>query len=422
MQLTEITVITVSVLISAMWLMELALNYLNRHHVAAHADTIPAAFQGVIDKPTYHKSIEYTLARGRFNAVQDTWSAALLVILIFSGVLPLWFESFTIYFGDTIWSMAAFLWSVGFGISLTGIAFDWYSQFRLEERFGFNTTDYRTWIFDMIKGWSLGLIIGYPILLGILKMVELAGDSWWLPAWILIICFQLLLMAIGPSLILPLFNKLTPLPDGTLRERLFILAKRTGFNMEKIQVMDGSRRSRHSNAFFIGLGRTKKTVLFDTLVEQLTEEEIESVLAHEIGHSRKKHIVKSFLLSATGMLCGLFMISILGRQPWFFEAFGFGEPRIEIALLLAGLIAGPLLFWWSPLFNLISRKFEYQADAFAAQSVGSGAPLINALKKLSEKNLANLNPHPLYSAFHYSHPTVVEREKSLNDIHASTAS
>jgi STE24 endopeptidase len=228
-----------------------------------------------------------------------------------------------------------------------------------------------------------------------------------------------LLMLITPALIMPLFNKFTPLADTSLRERLFALARRTGFPTRSIDVMDGSKRSRHSNAFFTGFGRFRKVVLFDTLVAQLTESELEAVLAHEIGHYKKRHIVKLVGVSVFSMFVAFAAIAWLSQQAWFYRAFGFEaqsdyEPAALVpAMLLFALLAGTVSFWASPLINLWSRRFEYQADAFAREVMGEARSLIDALRKLNEKNLSNLTPHPLYSGFYYSHPTLLERERAL---------
>jgi STE24 endopeptidase len=218
---------------------------------------------------------------------------------------------------------------------------------------------------------------------------------------------------LAPVIILPLFNKFSPLPEGTLRERLLRLAGRTEFRAKSIQVMDGSKRSRHSNAFFTGFGRFRKIVLFDTLVQQLGEQELEAVLAHEIGHYKKRHLPKMLVASGLGSLAGFYLLSILAAQPWFYRSFGFGPGNIAPALLLFGLLAGLVTFWLSPLAHWWSRRYEYQADAFAARVMNEAGSLIGALRKLNEKNLGNLTPHPLYSGFYYSHPTLLEREEAL---------
>jgi len=400
-------------LIVLKWAAQLLLEHLNRHHVLAHANAIPAAFKDTVDDATYAKSVQYTLARSGFSRFEDTYDALVLLVVLFSGLLPWAFDFCRAQFGSSAWVLAAFLFAVGFILTLPGLPLNWFDQFRLEARFGFNTTTQKTWWLDRLKGFPLALALGYPLLVLVLKLVEWTGDSWWLWAWGALLTFQLVMMVLAPVLILPLFNKFTPLPDGSLRERLVKLADRTNFRAKSIQVMDGSKRSRHSNAFFTGFGHFRKIVLFDTLVQQLAEPELEAVLAHEIGHYKKKHIVKLLAWSAVSSLAGFYAISILARQEWFYRAFGFAPGSIVPALLLFGLLAGAVTFWFSPLAHAWSRRYEYQADAFAAQVMNESRSLIGALRKLTEKNLSNLTPHPVYSAFYYSHPTLLEREQAL---------
>ncbi len=393
---------------------------LNRRHVLAHANEIPSAFQGIIDEPTYKKSVAYTLAKTRLGNIEDIWSTVVLLVFLFSGVLPWAFRFFSHGLGQSAWAMAAFLFAVGFVISLPGLPFDWFSQFRLEQQFGFNTTTLKLWWMDRLKGLLLAIALGYPLLVLILKIVQWTGTWWWLWAWAALLAFQFLMLVLAPVLILPLFNKFTPLPAGSLRERLLALARRTQFRARSIQLMDGSKRSRHSNAFFTGFGRFRKIVLFDTLVQQLTEPELEAVLAHEIGHYRKKHIPKMLAFSAVSSLAGFYLISVLARQEWFYRAFGFQPSAFSLqpsaiapALLLFGLLAGTVTFWFSPLIHWWSRRYEYQADAFAARVMNEAQSLMGALRKLNEKNLSNLTPHPWYSGFYHSHPTLLEREQAL---------
>ena len=249
----------------------------------------------------------------------------------------------------------------------------------------------------------------------VLWLFDRAAEWWWLWAWGSLMVFQLLMVTLAPKIIMPLFNKFTPLPDGSLKDRLLALGERTGFSARTIQVMDGSRRSRHSNAFFTGFGRWRKIVLFDTLIEQLQEEELEAVLAHEIGHYKKGHIPKTLALSAAGSLVGFWVVSLLVKQAWFVEAFGFTfqADQPASALLLMILLGGTVSFWLLPLANRLSRKYEYEADAYAAGVMGGPDSMIGALRKLAEKNLSNLIPDPIFSRFYYSHPTLFEREKAL---------
>ena len=407
------------VLILARAITEVWLSQINQRHVRAQANEVPIAFRGVIDDATYRRSVDYTLAKGRFGDIANLFDAVLLIAVLFSGVLPWAFGSFTASFGASIWAMAGLLFVVGVALSILGLPFAWYAQFKLEGRFGFNTSTMRTWVFDRVKGFLLALLLGYPLLALVLKLIDWAGAVWWLWAAAVVIAFQLLLLLVAPAIIMPLFNKFTPLPQGTLRERLFALAQRTDFPTRSIELMDGSKRSRHSNAFFTGFGRFRKIVLFDTLVAQLTEPELESVLAHEIGHYKKRHVLKSLGVSIAGVVAGFAAIAWLARQQWFYRAFGFehqagfAAANVVPALLLFGLLAGTIIFWLSPFINSWSRRFEYEADAFARATVGEAQSMVHALRKLSEKNLSNLIPHPLYSGFYYSHPTLLERERAL---------
>ena len=406
-------------LILARVVTELSLSRLNRSHVYAHANEVPPAFRGMIDEATYCRSVNYTLAKGRFRDIVNVFDAIVLMAVLFSGLLPWALGKFSANFGSSVWPMAGFLFVTGIALSIAGLPFAWYAQFKIEERFGFNTTSTKTWIVDRFKGLLIAVLLGYPLLVLVLKLIEWTGASWWFWAATVVVAFQLLVLLVAPAIIMPLFNKFTPLPEGAFRERLFALAGRTGFPTRSIEVMDGSKRSRHSNAFFTGFGRFRKIVLFDTLIAQLTEPEVESVLAHEIGHYKKRHIIKMLSVSLAGVFLAFGAIAWLARQQWFYRAFGFehqtGFAAADIvpAILLFALLAETLCFWFSPLIHIWSRHFEYEADAFARVAMGEKQSLIQALRKLSEKNLSNLTPHPLYSSFYYSHPTLLEREHAL---------
>ncbi|HVV73583.1 MAG TPA: M48 family metallopeptidase [Verrucomicrobiae bacterium] len=403
----------VLVLIIGRWVVQVLLESLNRRHVLTHSGSVPEAFKATVDEATYLKTVSYTLAKGRLHRFEVTYDAIILLLVLFSGVLPWAFHAFVRALGSSAWAAALFLFLVGFVLSLPGLPVEWYAQFRLEQRFGFNTTTPKLWWLDRLKGLLLAAVLGYPLLVLILKLVQWTGQFWWLWAWAALFTFQLLMAVLAPLLIMPLFNKFTPLPEGSLRERLLRLAQKTRFRAKSIQVMDGSKRSRHSNAFFTGFGSLRKIVLFDTLIEQLAEAELEAVLAHEIGHYKEKHIPKMLGASAVGSLAGFYLVAWLAGHSWFCLAFGFEPGNITPALLLVALLSGAATFWLSPLVHLWSRRYEYQADAFAARAMAEAGPLIGALRKLNEKNLSNLTPHPLYSGFYYSHPTLLERERAL---------
>src|SRR6516164_106789 len=312
------------ILILARAIAELWLSRLNQRYVRAHANEVPLAFREMVDEPTYRRSVDYTLAKSRCGGVVTSFDTALLIILLFSGVLPWAFGKLSAAFGSSVWAMGGFLFATGVALSIVSLPFAWYAQFKLEDRFGFNTTTMKTWVLDRLKGFLLAVLLGFPLLVLVLKLIEWTGPNWWVWAAVLVIAFQLLLMLIAPAVIMPLFNKFTPLPeDSTLGERLFALARRTNFPTRSIEVMDGSKRSRHSNAFFTGFGRFRKIVLFDTLVAQLAGPELESVLAHEIGHYKKHHVVKLLGVSIAGVFIGFAVVAWLARQQWFYRAFGF---------------------------------------------------------------------------------------------------
>lgn len=414
MKIEAFVIPVVAGLIGCKWIMQLWLSRLNQRHARAHAGAVPEAYAHLIDPDTYAKSVTYTLAKSRLGQIELTFDALALAVVLFSGVLPWSYAAVTSHLGASVWALAGWLLLTGVALSLASLPFDWYAQFKLEQRFGFNTTTPGLWGLDRLKGLLLALVLGCPLLALILKLVEWTGPWWWFWAWAILLVFQLTMLVLAPVLILPLFNKFTPLPEGGLRDRLQALARRTGFLAKSIQVMDGSKRSRHSNAFFTGFGGFRKIVLFDTLIQQLAERELEAVLAHEIGHYQRKHIHKMLLWSAGLSLAGFYALSVLAARAWFLEPFGFAPGHLAPALLLFGLLSGTVGFWLGPLGNYWSRRFEREADAFAARTMGEPESLIGALRKLSEKNLSNLTPHPLYSGFYYSHPTLIERERSLS--------
>jgi STE24 endopeptidase len=393
---------------------EVWLDLLNRRRVLESAGDVPEAYREFIDEATYDKSVSYTLAKNRLSVIEALYSAGVLAVVLFSGVLPWAWQAGVELLGAGVWGQALVLFAIFTLLSLPTLPFEWYHQFRLEERFGFNKSTLRLWLTDKLKGVLIGAALGIPALALLVWLVGLS-DWWWLWAFACFLVIQLVLVVLYPMFILPLFNKFEELPDGPLRERLMALGDRTGFRARTILVMDGSRRSAHSNAYFTGFGRFRRIVLYDTLIEQMQERQLESVLAHEIGHYKLGHIPKLLLLSAASLLVSFMALGWLQQSGWFVEAFGFApDGLIGPVVLLFGLLAGLVSFWITPLANALSRKHEYEADAFARRALdGDPQPLVRALRVLSEKNLSNLTPHPVYSAFHYSHPTLLERESAL---------
>lgn len=405
--------LTVVALINLRLVAQLALEALNRAEARRHAGVRPDALAGVMDDATYARSVDYAIAKSRFSSVEAVWEALVLLAVLFSGLLPrLWTESNGIASGAT-WSGALFLVGTMILLGVPDLPFEWWSQFRLEARFGFNNSTLRLWITDHIRSMLLGVAIGFPLAWALLALVGWVGNLWWVGGFALLFGFQLLMIVLYPKLILPLFNKLTPLPEGEARARLLALSERTGFRAQTIEVMDGSKRSGHSNAFFTGFGRFRRIVLFDTLMAQLAQDELEAVLAHEIGHYKRGHIPKRLATIGLMQLGAFAAIAWLSRAPWFNAAFGLPAGATAATFLLFGLLGGLVTFWFAPIGNRMSRQHEYEADAFARDAMHGPAPLVGALRKLSQKNLSNLTPHPLYSAVYYSHPTLVERERSL---------
>jgi STE24 endopeptidase len=393
---------------------EIFLDLLNRREVLARAGDVPEPYRAYIDEATYDKSVAYTLAKNRLSIIESLYDAVILAAVLFSGLLPWLWQAATGILGTGVWGQATALFLIFLLLGLPGIPFDWYSQFRLEERFGFNKSTLGLWISDKVKGTAIGAVIGIPALSFLVWVVGIT-PLWWLWGFGIFLIFQLVMVVVYPMFIMPLFNKFEELPEGDLRRRLLELGDRTGFKARTILVMDGSRRSAHSNAFFTGFGRFRRIVLYDTLMEQMNEPQLESVLAHEIGHYKLGHIPKLILLSTISLFISFLVLGWLQQSAWFVEAFGFAASgQIGPVILLFGLLSGLVTFWLTPLSNALSRRHEYEADEFAMQALGTNpVPLLESLRILNKKNLSNLTPHPIYSAFYYSHPTLLERENAL---------
>jgi len=397
-------------------LFELGLICLNLSYVRANRDKLPSFLGENIDGDTYRKSVSYTLTKGRFSILAGVYSSLVLLIWILSGAfgkLDHWVSSFG--FGDATTGVVYIL-IFSLITSIISLPLSLYSTFVIEEKFGFNKMSFKLWCLDLIKSMLLSMVLLTPILYGLFWFMGSSGAYWWFYAFLFLAGFQIILLVLYPSLIAPLFNKFTPLSEGELNKAILALSAELGFRTSGVFLMDGSKRSAHGNAYFTGFGSLKRIVLFDTLVNQLEQKETLAVLAHEIGHEKKGHIKKSLLLSLCAMLFGFWILSLLiGYQPLYL-AFGFSAKSLHAALLIFIFVSSPFSYFLSPLFSVLSRRFEYQADAFAAKAVGSAAPLISALLNLSKNSLSNFTPHPLYSFFHYSHPTLAERITAMQSL------
>lgn len=406
------------------FLIERILSLINSRFVHMNRDKVPKAVKDKIPLETYARSIDYALVRARFGHVSAALDAGWKLFFLFSGFILMlgdWLQPLPIGdFGRGVALLVCF----GLVLTIVDLPLQLYSTFRIESRFGFNKTTVKTFWLDRVKGLILTLLIGVPFQYAILLFIVKGGTYWWLWASVFVIAFQLVMMIAYPILIAPLFNKFTPLQEGELRTRLNDLAQRCQFAARGIFVVDGSKRSAHSNAYFTGIGKSRRIVLFDTLIEQMNVEELAAVLAHEIGHYKRRHIVKRLLLSILLTPAGFYVLGLLINWQPMYDAFGMGSllnsshspvRHVAVGVLLFMMISGDITFWVSPLFSWLSRKHEYEADAYAAQQT-SAEPMASALVKLSEKNLSTLLPHPAYSAYHYSHPTLLERLGALQRV------
>ena len=398
---------------------ELFLNEANLRYVQAHPQDrqLPALFREKVSPETLLSSVQYTVAKGKFERWSLVYGGLIKLFVLFGGVLDdvnrLSPTIGSLFPPSTHATGIVFCLGVSLLLSLLSLPPDLYYTFVLEERFGFNKSSLRLFAIDKLKALLLGFAIGVPFLFVVLSLMQAAGPYWWVYGFAFILVFQFLLVILYPTLIAPLFNKFTPLEEGELRRRITALATQLGFQTNGIFTMDGSRRSAHSNAYFTGLGKSKRIVFFDTLLKQATIDQTIAVLAHEIGHYKLKHIRKRLILQSVFLLAGLYLISLLLDYEPFFRAFGLERPSHHGALVLFALVSSPFTFFLNPLLNHVSRKHEYEADRYAVLELKDGKPMAEALINLSTTNLSNLTPHPWYSAYHYSHPTVIERIKAI---------
>jgi len=401
---------------AAYFFVELFLDVVNLRYVDQHKNQIPSLFAGVYSTEDYRKSIDYTTAKTHFKIFGQVVKTVILFALIiggFFGALDTWLSGFVpnIFTRGVIYPFVVL--ALFYVVSLPQ---SYYHQFVIEQRFGFNRMNIKTFFLDQLKAILVGLVLGIPLIAALLWIIEKTGDIWWVFGFLLIMGFQLFTAAIYPVLLAPIFNKFTPLKEGTLKERIESLAKSLKFKMAGIFTIDGSKRSSHSNAFFAGLGAMRRIVLFDTLVEQQSEDEIVSVIAHEMGHNVKKHIQKGLILSSLITFIAFYVLALALKWPPFFTALGAKEPSVHVGLVLFFLFSSVFTFPITPLFTKLSRKNEFEADEFSVRTTKDKVHLKTALVKLTKENLGNLTPHPWYSAYHYSHPTTLERVKAIDAI------
>jgi len=385
-------------------------------HVARHRGTVPAAFSDTITVSAHQKAADYTITKARFGLLETALEAALLLGWTLLGGLD-WLNQLLLdaLGGGMVQQLALLAAFVLIGGLIT-LPLGWYATFRIEERFGFNKMTMSLWLGDLLKGSLVGALIGLPIAALVLWLMGAAGPAWWLWAWGVWMAFNLLALVLYPTVIAPLFNKFEPLSDETLKARVNALMQRCGFAAKGLFVMDGSKRSAHANAYFTGFGAAKRVVFFDTLLKQLSPEEIDAVLAHELGHYKRRHILKRIVLMFALSLAGFALLGWVSSQAWFFSGLGvtpsMDTPNDALALLLFMMVVPLFTFFLSPLMAQLSRKHEFEADAYAVAHT-NGNDLASALLKLYKDNASTLTPDPLYARFYYSHPPASERLSRL---------
>ena len=386
-------------------------------HVALHRDQVPADFAESISLPTHQKAADYTLAKLRLGHWDLALDAVVLLGWTLLGGLSLLDTWLIGIVGPGM--LEQLLLVTGFMLisGLLNLPVSYYQTFHLEQRFGFNNMTFGLWVSDLFKSTLVGAVLGLPLVWAVLQLMASGGDLWWLLAWALLVAYQLFVMWIAPNFIMPLFNKFQPLEDAELKNRVDALMQRTGFKSDGFFVMDGSRRSAHSNAYFTGLGKQKRVVFFDTLLKTLNPSEMEAVLAHELGHAKLNHIPKALLRSFLVTLVGMAALGWLSTQLWFFEGLGVKPHALSandaLALLLFMQVVPLLTFITTPLRAARSRQHEFEADAFASQHANA-ADLKQALIKLYQDNASTLTPDPIYVAFYHSHPPASQRLARLS--------
>ena len=410
------TTVLTTIFVSLLLLTTATRVWLGRRHVSyiqSHRDKVPAAFDGNISLDAHQKAADYSSAKTRLMMVEGIAQAILLALFTLGGGLQ-WIDAVwrTAMPEQEIFRGALVILSAFLVSSLVELPFDYYRSFVIDERFGFNKMTPRMFFTDLIKHSIVGLVLGAPILFAALWLMQGAGDYWWLYLWVVWSVFNLLMLAIYPTFIAPMFNKFSPLTDESLKTRIEKLLEKCGFKSQGLFVMDGSTRSSHGNAYFTGFGSSKRVVFFDTLLERLDADEIEAVLAHELGHFKHKHVIKRIALMFLVSFVGLALLGWLKQQAWFYSGLGVAEASDYMALLLFLLVSPIFLFLLRPLMASYSRKNEFEADAYAAKNADAGH-LVEALVKLYRDNASTLTPDPLHSAFYDSHPPASIRISKL---------
>jgi STE24 endopeptidase len=385
-------------IIARLWLSQRQIN-----HIGQHRSQVPEAFAKKISLQEHQKAADYSTTKLRYARLTLTWETIWLLLWTLGGGLNLLDNWWLQYQLSPLWTGIAVILSLGLIMGLLDTPFSLYSTFVIEQRFGFNKTTFKTWVTDLLKSGALMLVLGVPLLAVILWLMNQAGQYWWLYAWAVWTGFSLFMIWAYPAFIAPLFNKFSPLEDETLKKRIDNLLSRCGFKSQGVFVVDGSKRSAHGNAYFTGFGNNKRIVFYDTLLESLSEDEVEAVLAHELGHFKRNHIKKSLGLSIAMTLAGFALLAWLINSPWFYSSLGVQQASTYNALILFMFTLPVFTYFISPIFSALSRKHEFEADDFAKQQSDYRA-LISALVNMYRENASTLTPDPVHSMFYDSHP------------------
>ena len=389
------------------------LKFLNLSYLKAHGKTVPPEVQGVVDPSQLEKISAYTLENSRVGYFESIIGNILTILFLFAGLLGVydrWILSLT---GSLLWGGLLFSLIMLYAETIIDIPFSLYRNFKIENRYGFNTMTMRLWFIDLIKSITISTVLGSVVVLSVLAIIQTSPAWWWLWVWMFLLVFGIFVMYISPYVIEPLYFKFDPVKAEGLEEKVRVLMDRAGLKVGRVFQVDASRRSRHSNAYFTGIGRVKRIVLFDTLLDQMTHEEILAVLAHEIGHWKKRHVLKRIVLTEAMAFCGLFVAYHLLTWDGLPGMIGLANASFFARVVILGFLSSLVMFPLTPLFSALSRRDEREADQYASDLTGRPDAMASALVKLSRENLANLHPHPLYAKFHYSHPPVVERIRKL---------
>ena len=407
---------TIILLYLAVLAFGLGLQLLNNRYLKQHGHEIPAGFEAVIDPEGLAKASDYTLAKDQFSLVRSLFDSTLTLFFIFGGLMA-WYDGWiTSYSLNFIVAGLAFFLLLSLIQTVIGLPFDLYNHFKIETRFGFNNMSLGLWCVDQVKSLLLSILFFAILASAAFWLIQVAPGNWWLWVWALMVTFGLVMMVISPYVIEPLFFKFEPLKVEGLEDDIREMMNKAGLSVSKVLQVDASKRSGHSNAYFTGLGKQKRVVLFDTLLEQLTNEEILAVLAHELGHMKKKHILKRMIMMAGVALFYCWLAYTLVGWQGLPSLVGINEASFYARVVILFFLSGILTFPLTPLFSTLSRKDEYEADRFACDLHGNPEDLATALIQMSKENLSNLHPHPFYARFYYSHPPIVERVQHLRKL------